>query len=44
MKKKPVEQMQKADKRTLRKAKKAYTKQKLKNRKHLFGRKRAPKG
>ncbi len=43
MKKKPVEQMKAADKRTIKRGNKAYKKQLQSNRKHLFGKKRAPK-
>ena len=43
MKRKPVETMKESDNRALRKAKRAYKREMLNNRKHLFGRKRAPK-
>lgn len=43
MKTKPGEQMRKDDKKHIKKGNRAYKKKELKSRKHLFGRKRAPK-
>jgi hypothetical protein len=43
MKMKPSQQEAKMNKRTVRRQEKMYKKQMLSNRKHLFGRKRAPK-